>query len=121
MQRGAAPRCGLPRAMPATLGAVNRRPGEGRLSKDLFKPMKVGRCRRAGLLHQCVQLVAIVDGIPLVDPVQQIWDLHDLGGEDRAEAADRLRRAVLDRALTVDHLIPAAKAGRPSRPPRSKR
>jgi hypothetical protein len=40
-----------------------------------------------------------VDGIPLVDPLQQIWDLHDLGGEDRGEAADRLRRAVLDRAL----------------------
>ena len=33
----------------------------------------------------------VVDGIPLADPVQQIWDLHDLGGEDRHEAADRLR------------------------------
>lgn len=42
-----------------------------------------------------------VDGIPLVDPVQQIWDLHDLGGEDRVEAADRLRQAVLARALTA--------------------
>lgn len=43
-----------------------------------------------------------VDGIPLVDPVQQVWDLRDLGGEDRTEAADRLRQAVLDRALAAD-------------------
>lgn len=40
-----------------------------------------------------------VDGIPLTDPVQQWWDLLDLGGEDRAEAADRLRRAILDRSI----------------------
>lgn len=42
-----------------------------------------------------------VDDVPLTDPVQQIWDLHDLGGEDRAEAADRLRRAVVQRRLGV--------------------
>lgn len=29
-------------------------------------------------------------GLPLSDPVQQVWDLHDLGGADRIEAADRL-------------------------------
>lgn len=40
-----------------------------------------------------------VDGIPLVDPVQQWWDLIDLGGDDRLEAADRLRRALLDRSI----------------------
>lgn len=40
-----------------------------------------------------------VDGIPLVDPVQQWWDLIDLGGDDRREAADRLRRAILDRSI----------------------
>lgn len=40
-----------------------------------------------------------VDGIPLVDPVQQWWDLVDLGGDDRREAADRLRRAILDRSI----------------------
>jgi hypothetical protein len=39
------------------------------------------------------------DGLPVVDPCQQWWDLLDLGGEDRAEAADRLRMAILDRAL----------------------
>ena len=43
--------------------------------------------------------VATVDGIPLTDPVQQWRDLLDLGGEDRKEAADRLRRAILDREL----------------------
>ena len=42
-----------------------------------------------------------VDDVPLADPVQQIWDLHDLGGEDRREAADRLRQSVLDRALAA--------------------
>jgi hypothetical protein len=35
--------------------------------------------------------------IPLADPVQMIWDLHDLGGADRAEAAGRLRQWLLDR------------------------
>ena len=28
--------------------------------------------------------------IPIVHPVQQMWDLYDLGGEDRLEAAERL-------------------------------
>jgi hypothetical protein len=40
-----------------------------------------------------------VDGFPIVDPCQQWWDLHDLGGEDRAEAADRLRHVIVTRAL----------------------
>jgi hypothetical protein len=33
--------------------------------------------------------------IPIVHPVQQVWDLYDLGGEDRIEAAQRL----IDRTL----------------------
>ncbi|MHB8671315.1 MAG: hypothetical protein ACYDAD_12325 [Acidimicrobiales bacterium] len=40
-----------------------------------------------------------VDGIPLADPVQQWVDLLELGGDDRREAADRLRRAILDRTI----------------------
>jgi hypothetical protein len=40
-----------------------------------------------------------VEDIPLADPVQQWWDLLDLGGEDRREAADRLRRAIIDRTI----------------------
>ena len=43
---------------------------------------------------------ATVDGIPLADPVQQWWDLLDLGGEDRREGADRLRDAILERSLS---------------------
>jgi len=35
--------------------------------------------------------------IPLADPVQMIWDLHDLGGGDRAEAAGKLRQWLLER------------------------
>ena len=42
----------------------------------------------------------VVDDIPLTDPTQQWWDLIDLGGEDRREAADRLRAAI------VGHTIP---------------
>ncbi len=42
----------------------------------------------------------VVDNIPLTDPTQQWWDLLDLGGEDRREAADRLRAAI------IAHTIP---------------
>jgi hypothetical protein len=42
-------------------------------------------------------LVAQVRGsdVPLADPLQQIWDLEDLGGADRLEAAGRLRQWLL--------------------------
>jgi hypothetical protein len=44
-------------------------------------------------------LVAQVRGndIPLADPLQQIWDLQNLGGADRLEAAGRLRQWLLTR------------------------
>jgi hypothetical protein len=35
--------------------------------------------------------------IPLADLVQMIWDLQELGGADRAEAAGKLRQWMLDR------------------------
>jgi len=35
--------------------------------------------------------------VPLADPLQQIWDLQDLGGTDRFEAAGRLREWLLER------------------------
>jgi len=35
--------------------------------------------------------------VPLADPTQQIWDLHELGGTDRLEAAGRLREWLLNR------------------------
>lgn len=44
-------------------------------------------------------LVATVGDIeiPLADPSQMIWDLHDLGGADRLEAAGLLREWLLSR------------------------
>lgn len=44
-------------------------------------------------------LVADIGGveIPLADPTQQVWDLQDLGGADRLEAAGRLREWLLNR------------------------
>jgi hypothetical protein len=43
-------------------------------------------------------LAAQVHGrdVPLADPLQQIWDLQDLGGADRIEAAGRLRQWLLE-------------------------
>lgn len=43
---------------------------------------------------------ATAERLPVADPVQQVWDLLDLGGEDRREGGDRLRRAIIDRQLT---------------------
>ena len=42
-------------------------------------------------------LVAQIQGndVPLADPLQQIWDLQNLGGADRLEAAGRLRQWLL--------------------------
>jgi DNA-binding transcriptional ArsR family regulator len=37
------------------------------------------------------------EDVPLADPLQQIWDLQDLGGADRIEAAGRLRQWLLKR------------------------
>lgn len=34
--------------------------------------------------------------LPLAHPLQQFWDLYDLGGSDRREAADRLISRVYD-------------------------
>jgi hypothetical protein len=44
-------------------------------------------------------LVADVDGVELslADPSQQVWDLQDLGGADRLEAAGKLREWLLNR------------------------
>ncbi len=43
------------------------------------------------------QLVASVQGVevPLADPTQMIWDLHQLGGQDRLEAAEVMREWIL--------------------------
>jgi hypothetical protein len=52
-----------------------------------------------GLLSPADPWRSEVDGIPITDPCQQWWDLLDLGGEDRAEAADRVRTAILERTI----------------------
>lgn len=43
------------------------------------------------------QLVAGVHGVevPLADPTQMLWDLHQLGGQDRLEAAEVMREWIL--------------------------
>lgn len=53
-------------------------------------------------------LMAQVQGsdVPLADPLQQIWDLQDLGGADRIEAAGRLRQWLLERPLPGSHSVP---------------
>lgn len=44
------------------------------------------------------RLVGEIGGVevPLADPTQQIWDLLDLGGADRSEAAGRLREWLIN-------------------------
>ena len=46
--------------------------------------------------HELVATVRGVD-IPLADETQLIWDLQDLGGADRLEAAGVLREWLLTR------------------------
>lgn len=70
-------------------------PAEGRADASLV----LRRTDDQGLLSPADPWRNKVDGLPIVDPCQQWWDLLDLGGEDRAEAADRLRQAILTRTL----------------------
>jgi hypothetical protein len=44
--------------------------------------------------HRLVASVQDIE-IPLADPTQMIWDLHQLGGQDRLEAAERMREWLL--------------------------
>ena len=52
-----------------------------------------------GLLSPAAPWRGEAEGLPVADPCQQWWDLLDLGGEDRAEAADRLRTAIVERTI----------------------
>jgi hypothetical protein len=56
----------------------------------------------ASLILRAVKDVSLLEpwestatSIPLAHPLQQIWDLRDLGGEDRAEAAERLESSLV--------------------------
>lgn len=55
----------------------------------------------ATLLAPSTSWPSEVDAVPLADPVQQWWDLLDLGGEERCEAADRLRQAIVERTIAT--------------------
>lgn len=55
----------------------------------------------ATLLHAFSPWPSAVEDIPLTDPVQQWRDLLDLGGDDRRDAAARLREAILDHSIRI--------------------
>jgi hypothetical protein len=38
--------------------------------------------------------------LPLADPTQILWDLHDMGGEDRLEVAEKVRKWILQHQRT---------------------
>ena len=77
------------------LNAAGLVPAEGRADARIIL-----RCTSDHtLLSPSAGWPSAVEDIPLTDPVQQWWDLLDLGGNDRREAADRLRRAILDHAI----------------------
>jgi len=76
--------------------AVDLVPAEGRADASIILRWTTD----ATLLAPAPPWPSVVDGLPLADPVQQWWDLLDLGGEDRHEAAQRLRDAILDRSLS---------------------
>lgn len=78
------------------LGDVGLVPAEGRADASM-----IVRWTRDHTLLSGPAGPHLVEGIPITDSVQQWWDLLDLGGEDRAEAADRLRRAIIDRTIGV--------------------
>ena len=77
------------------LEAAGLVPAEGRADATVV----VRRTDDRTLLSPARPWPTTAEGIPLADPVQQWWDLLDLGGDDRAEAADRLRRAIVDRTI----------------------
>ncbi|HZJ26999.1 MAG TPA: helix-turn-helix domain-containing protein [Acidimicrobiia bacterium] len=72
-------------------------PAEGRADATVL----LRHTRDTSLLAPCVRWPRVMKRLPLTDPVQQWFDLLDLGGEDRVEAADRLRRAIVDRTIDV--------------------
>ncbi len=74
---------------PASMGLVE---AQGRHDANVIIRMPADRS-----VFGVPALVAAVQGVEvgLADPAQMIWDLLDLGGADRAEAAGRLREWLL--------------------------
>jgi hypothetical protein len=79
------------------LDAAGLVPAEGRVDASIIWR----RTSDATLLVAPQPWPSVVDHVPITDPVQQWWDLHDLGGEDRREAADRLRRGIIDGSIAI--------------------
>ena len=69
-------------------------PAEGRVDATLL----IRPTSDTTLLQAFEPWPRTADGIPLADPLQQIWDLHDLSGHDRLDHANRLTTAVLKRS-----------------------
>jgi hypothetical protein len=78
-----------------TLDDAGLVPAEGRADASVI----VRWTNDSTLLVPATPWPSVIDDVPLADPVQQWWDLLDLGGEDRREAADRLRTAIIERAI----------------------
>ncbi len=79
---------------PATLDLGGLVPAEGRGDANVI----VRAPRDSSVFgSDALPIVRPIDGtnVRLADPAQMIWDLHQLGGEDRVEAADRLRQWLL--------------------------
>jgi hypothetical protein len=70
-------------------------PAEGRADASII----LRRTADPTLLAPAPPWPKVVEDVPLTDPTQQLCDLLDLGGEDRREAADRLRDAIVRRTL----------------------
>jgi hypothetical protein len=76
---------------PSVLGLTQ---AQGRHDANVI--MRTPRDRSAFPVPALVAQVQEND-VLLADPLQQIWDLQDLGGADRIEAAGRLRQWLLER------------------------
>ena len=79
------------------LEAAGLVPAEGRADASIL----LRSTSDATLLTVNAPWPASIDALPLADPVQQWWDLRYLGGEDRQQAADRLRRAIVDKTIAI--------------------
>jgi hypothetical protein len=73
---------------PIDMSALGFVPAEGRIDASLI----VRHTSDSTLLSACEPWPHSADGLPITDPLQQIWDLHDLSGEDRRKGALRLRQ-----------------------------
>lgn len=80
---------------PLMLDAAGLVPAEGRADASVI----LRWTSDTTLLSPFPPWPSVIERVPLTDPVQQWWDLIDLGGDDRHEAAGRLRRAILDRTI----------------------